>query len=116
MKNEQKTEALRQTLIEAFRNARKVVIGKRLFIGSTAEVEPRIERALARGQHVTEGGTIKWITFTVVFDGTRYGSAQYTWDASGNKVKVEKILVTDTKGEITKQSLGFIFKNFEEVV
>lgn len=102
-------------LVEAFKNARKVLIGGRLFIGSTAEVEPQIKAALERGEHVTENGIIKWIAFNTVFDSTKEGSARYTWDKTGNKVKVEKILCIDNKGERTRTSLGFTFKKYEDV-
>ena len=106
-------EQLRQELVEAFRAARKVRIGSELIIGTSAEVEPIIKKALARGETVHENGTAKWIDTVQVCNLSKDGSAMFTWDKSGNKVRAEKFLyIEDDNGVITSRSLGFVFENF----
>jgi hypothetical protein len=108
MQDREQREAAREKLIEAFRTARKVMCGDTLVIGSPAEVELEVKKALRRGVTVTENGVSRWISHNVIHDHTKSGSAAYTW--RGDKVKHEKVLVTKGKdGQIKTQTLGFCF-------
>jgi hypothetical protein len=95
---------------------RTVRIGDTLHvhIGEDAfeSLEAKIQRALRHGLTVEENGVSRWITDSPVFDSTKSGSAAYTW--KNDKIKVEHILVTKSKdGTITRQSAGFVWKNWE---
>jgi hypothetical protein len=102
----------RDELAKAFREARKVRIGGTLYVGNDAEVEPRVRRALAAGQTVTEGGMSSWVDEIQVFDPAKSGSAAYTW--SGDQVRVERFLVTKVlkTSAITRRHIGFAWRNF----
>lgn len=110
MQDREQREANRDKLIEAFRTARKVMCGETLVIGTDAEVEKFVKKALRRGETVTENGVSRWVSHNVVFESDKPGSHAYVWDKSGNKVKHEKVLCTKGKdGKITMKTVGFCF-------
>lgn len=113
--NERSSSKLREKLIEAFRDARKVRIGDKLVIGNTAEVDPLIKKALNRGQTVSEDGVTCHIEWCARIDTTKSASAQYTWDDSGNRVKADKILVIITGSNVTRKILATAFISFDNV-
>jgi len=115
-------DASHQALAEAFRTSvkRSIQIGDtlHLLIGAdTQEIdviaEKKIKAALATGQTVIENGVSTWIGTSEVLNQNKSGSAAYTWDKSGNKIKIEKFLVTKTAdGAVSRKSLGFAWRNF----
>jgi hypothetical protein len=110
MQDREQREAAKEKLIEAFRTARKVMCGSTLVIGTPAEVEVEVKKALRRGESVTENGVSRWISHQVVFKSGKSGSDAYVWDKTGNKVKHEKVLCTKTQdGRITTETIGFCF-------
>ena len=91
---------------------RRVQIGDTLhiFIGDDAvgTVDRKIRFALSRGKTVKECGIEQWITLLPLRDPSKIGSACYTWDKTGNKVKAEKIMVTKfPDGSIHRASVGY---------
>ena len=108
MQDRELREARREKLIEAIRKARKAQCGETLVIGTDAEVEKHIQKALRRGETVMENGVSRWISHNVVFDPSKSCSDAYTW--RGDKVKHEKVLCTKTQdGRITTETIGFCF-------
>lgn len=89
-----------------------------VYIGKGEEIEKAkasdIKKAHAKGESAIHDGIKTWITHNVIFDTSKEGSDAFTWDASGNKVKNERILVTvDAEGNRTEEMLGTVFKNYE---
>jgi len=89
-----------------------------VYLGNGEEIEKAktedIKKAHKKGQATITDGIKSWITHNVIYDASKEGSAAYTWDASGNKVKNKKILVTiDADGKRTEELLGTVFKNYE---
>ena len=90
---------------------RRVQIGDTLhiFIGEDAmdKVDRKIRWALNRGLTVKECGIEQWITKMPLRDPSKIGSACYTWDKAGDKVKAEKIMVTKfPDGSIHRANVG----------
>lgn len=115
MQDREKREAARDALIEAIRQARKVMIGETLFIGIGPEVDTAIKKGLRQGKTVTENGVSQWISLEVVFHSDKPGSHAYVWDKTGNKVKHNKVLVTKTlaTGEIKLKNVGTCFREWD---
>ncbi len=101
----QQTKAMR-TVIE---NTLAGAITRTVLIGETAHVfifiekeadhfAKRIERlamqAIDAEATVTEKGVSRWLVIAPLFDHTKEGSARYTWDTSGNRVRVERYIKT----------------------
>jgi DNA mismatch repair protein MutH len=111
-------EALKQMLADAPRRTVQIDSTVHLYLGAdtTGHVEQTIQKALAAGKTVTDNGTAQWIEhFPVALAGT--GSARYTWDKSGNRVKCERVLCTRTEsGEYTQKVLGFSYRDATEVL
>ena len=83
--------------------------------GSRDEFEKLIRKAMLKGG-VREDvdGTKSWFNMTPVIDLEKTGSAQMTWDASGNRVKHERILVVVAPdGSRTETVVGHSYRNFE---
>jgi hypothetical protein len=61
-----------------------------------------------------ENGTRVWVEDREIVDLTQKGSAQYTWDKAGNKVRCQRIRVTHDKGKPPSiEMLGFVYRKFE---
>jgi hypothetical protein len=64
-------------------------VGDTLFVyddETEQRVKERIEKRLARGESVLwSNGTREFIDYVAVCDTTKHGSAQYTWDKTGNR-------------------------------
>jgi hypothetical protein len=94
----------------------------RVWIGTPAELErmaPQIEkekqRALNKGDvEVEEAGVVQWTETSAVFDRTQSGSNAYLW--KGDKVKAERFLFTRKGGEVSKESLGFVWKDLLKIL
>ena len=91
---------------------RTVQIGGTVFISigasTFAALDAKIMRALRRGETVIENGITKWVEFFAVRDNTKDGTDAYTWHRDGNRVKVEKVLITKTHdNSITREHIGF---------
>lgn len=96
---------------------RKVQIGStlRVWVGTPEEIDrfapaitQEIEKGLNQGKTVREGQTSQWIAEVEVYDHSKSGSAAYVW--RGDKVKVERFLVTRTGDEVTRKSIGFAWR------
>ena len=74
-------------------------------------IEAKAKKAMARGATITwEDGRKEWIEAREKVDATKQGSAMYTWDKSGDKVKANVILKTkDKAGKITERKVGTKF-------
>jgi len=70
--------------------------------------------ALKKGHKVQwQDGSQQWQTTDFVLDTSKQGSAQFTWDKSGNKVKHNVFLVTKSPdGQVTKKFLKTSWKVF----
>lgn len=76
-------------------------------------IEAEIKRALNRGQTVEEDGIQQWIEEIEVRDSSKSGSEAYTWHPDGNRIWVEKKLVTKFKdGAIVRQPAGFVWRKW----
>jgi len=79
-----------------------------VFIGEDAKglVDKQVNRALKRGQTVTENGVSRWIESIVIFNAAKEASARYIWHSDGNRVKAEKFLFTKQGGKVNREKLG----------
>ena len=69
---------------------------------------------MKKGAVVTWNPNFKqWVDAEVIVDTSKEGSAQFTWDASGNRVKCNRFLVSLKDGEITKELINTCFRNFD---
>lgn len=90
-----------------------------IFVGAdtAGKIERTIKRALADGKTIIENGTSQWIEFWPVRDNTKSGTDAYTWQKGGNNVRTEKILFTkNPQNEVTKKSMGFVWKDALTVI
>lgn len=102
-----------KTTVKVFRdkeNTLTVAFGA----GVVAEAIEEGKQALKKGKKVEwNDGSQQWETTVAVFDSTKEGSAQYTWDKSGNKVKHEVFLVTKfPNGDVTKEFVRTSWRDF----
>jgi hypothetical protein len=81
-----------------------------------------VEETLAKGHSALKkglkvqwaDGRQQWETTMQVFDSSKEGSAQFTWDSSGDKVKHEVFLVTKfPNGDMTKEFVRNSWRLFE---
>lgn len=91
-----------------------VQVGETLFVfdhETKEKVAEQIEAELRKGKtRYNPDGSTEWISVSPICDHTKSGSAAYTWDRSGNRVKCERHRCFKTKdGEITKVLLGTTF-------
>ena len=82
--------------------------------GVAADTLDKGKRALKQGHRVQwADGSQQWQTTATVLDSSKQGSAQYTWDKSGNKVKHNVFLVTKLpNGDVTKDLVRTTWRNF----
>lgn len=75
------------------------------------EVQKEISRALARGLTVVEDGVSRWMR-TQEVPGLGYeGSDRYIWHPDGEKIRVERFIVTkQADGTMSERSIGFAWK------
>lgn len=114
--------AVSKEILEFFRRAgkRTVKIGDTLHMHVGEETFPalerKIERALARGEAVTEDGVSRWLEFFPVRLPGKTGTDAYVWK-DGNRVRVERYLVIKFPGgEVTKELVGLCWKDAIEVL
>jgi hypothetical protein len=83
-------------------------------VSITAQIHAKAERALMRGTQVTwEDGRMEWIEVHQRVDTKKTGSAQYTWDKTGEKVLADVYRVTKHKDEtFTKKKIGTRYATF----
>lgn len=73
----------------------------------------KADKAMLNGKTITwHDGRIEWIEDNVIVDMTKNGSDVYTWDASGNRVKYERVRYTKIDDEVTKETLRTVFKGW----
>ena len=85
------------------------VVEINLFTDETfAVVEAKAKKAMAKGATIQwEDGRKEWIAVSHKVDLTKRGSAMYTWDKAGDKVKGDVILKTqDKRGKSTERQIG----------
>lgn len=78
-------------------------------------------RALAKKALMHQGKVVvwedkrkQWVNTDCITDTTKEGSAVWTWDASGNRVKCERTLHTMHKdGTRTQEVIGTCWRNFD---
>lgn len=77
----------------------------------THMIEAATKKAMAKGATIQwADGRKEWIEVREQTDGTKRGSAMYTWDKSGNKVKANIIVKSkDKSGKITERQIGTKF-------
>jgi hypothetical protein len=115
------TSAAKSKMNAIFRTAvqRAIKVGDTLHIvigdtmaGVETIIEEKVKKALASGQTVVQDGVTTWVDYIEVVDRTKSGSDVYTW--KGDKVKVEKMIVTKSRdGSITRTSAGFSWRNLD---
>lgn len=114
-------EALKAQLAAAPRRA--ISIGDTMHIvlgtGCEAEVARLIKQGLARGDTVTEGNTSQWVDEEPIRDQARAAASgrasdAYTWSKDGNKIKVQRTLVTrdDKTGTISRRPAGTAWRTW----
>lgn len=104
----------------------RVRAGSTLYIfddASAEQVEQEIVKELRNGETIQRLGvdgierSREWIAEEVVFDSTKFGSDAYTWDRSGEQVKVRRFLCVQTgAGVCTRKELRPVYKSFSEAV
>lgn len=75
-------------------------------------VEKQAKAAMMRGETVVwEDGREQWVIFNEIIDLTKSGSARWTWDRKGGKVKANVILRTRLPGtkNIVDEKIGTKF-------
>ena len=76
-------------------------------------VAAHIKKELSRGYDVKYKGVTQFLEWDVIFDRSKKGSAAYTWDKSGEKVKHTVTLVSrDSDGNITREDKGTTWRKF----
>ena len=76
-------------------------------------VAAHIKKELSRGYDVKYKGVTQFLEWDVIFDRSKKGSAAYTWDKSGKKVKHTVTLVSrDSDGNITREDKGTTWRKF----
>jgi hypothetical protein len=80
----------------------------------TPDVERVRKKALNEGREVTENGISQWINEHAVFDPHKEGSAAYVWHDDGNRIRMERTLITrGADGKvISEKSLGFVWRKW----
>jgi|ETN02SMinimDraft_4_1059925.scaffolds.fasta_scaffold73674_1 hypothetical protein len=77
------------------------------------DVAAHIKKELSRGYDVKYKGVTQFLEWDVIFDRSKKGSAAYTWDKSGKKVKHTVTLVSrDSDGNITREDKGTTWRKF----
>ena len=92
-------------------------VGDTLFVFSEsakAEVEAQMEAKMRQGHaKYNQNGSREFIESNPIIDTTKSGSAAYTWDKTGNKVKHNRFRVKiDADRNITREFLGTSWKEF----
>lgn len=60
-------------------------------------------------------GPVQWYEDCAVMDTTKTGSAVYTWDKTGNRIKHDRVLVSrDQEGNLTRKKIGTVYKTYGE--
>ena len=73
----------------------------------------KADKAMLNGKTITwHDGRTEWIEDEIIFDPTKDGSYAFTWDASGNRVKYERVRYTKIGDEVTKETLRTVFKGW----
>jgi hypothetical protein len=106
-----------QILRDADKDA--VTIGDTLqvYVGTDAvntSMPADIRKGLNRGDVVKfSDGTKQFIDIDMIIDTSKTGSDAFTWNAAGDKVKHNRVLVTiDKDGNRSTKVLGSVFKKF----
>lgn len=79
------------------------------------EVEAAIHAAAKRGGGAFQigNGPVQWYEDLAVMDTTKTGSAVYTWDKTGDRVKHDRVLVSrDLEGNLTREKVGTVYKTY----
>lgn len=83
--------------------------------GTFPQIEKKAQKAMREGRAVTWNwphGPTQWFEDYEILDLDKSGSAIYTWDKSGNRVKCERYLITrDKDGEVTKEFTKHVYKS-----
>jgi len=99
---------------------RRVQVGETLHLYSEdreAEISRAVEAGLRRGDVVLwPDGRRQFVEVAAVVDTAKVGSAMYLWDATGNRVKCTRVLVTMRGGNVVeRQALRPVYRDFGEV-
>ncbi len=109
-------DKLKQLLAEAPKRAIQIDDRLFIFIATDAKAEAAIKRGLAQGKTIIENGVSRWVEWYPVRLPGQTGSAAYVWKG-GNHVKAEKLLFTkDATGNVKRESLGFAWREAQEVM
>lgn len=82
------------------------------------QFEAKVQAALKRGDTIVEGNTSRWIECVPLYDGTKQGSAVYTWHKDGNRIKNRRVLFTKVRGQdpkraiVTETPLGMVWRSY----
>lgn len=84
--------------------------------GAYPKIQKLAEKALIAGKMVQwdwPEGPVEWIVDEVEFDNSQDGSAAYTWDKSGNRVRFRRYRMTRIgTDKPTKTFVKTVFKRF----
>jgi len=110
----------KNTLREIFKGCRVITVEddakRQVCIVSPQEANALIQKALKQGKTVIENGVSSWLEEEPVCDFDKKNTDIYTWDKTGNKILVQKILHTkDKTGTITKKVLSSVWKSYTAV-
>lgn len=85
-----------------------------LVLGSPEEIERAKLKALNAGYTVRHRGSSYWLEEREVYDTSKEGSDCYTWDKSGNKIRVQRVIMAkDAEGNLRlDRSLGFVWRDY----
>lgn len=89
-------------------------IGDTLYVFDAASESKVRENIVPDGHAMQSNGQSEWIIDEPVVDVSKGGSAAYTWDRTGNKIKYSRIrCVKDSSGKVTRKFMRFVFKSYE---
>jgi len=83
---------------------------------SNKKADKLIEKALKAGDQVTENNITQWINSYPECDHSKSGADVYTWDKTGDRVKVNRVLVTVENGIRTEKNLRAVYRNFGDAI
>lgn len=84
-----------------------------LAIGAEAvkKVIAKAKRAMKTGSTITwEDGSEEWMHYEPVIDMEKLGSEQFTWDASGDRIKYTIVSYVKVNGSVTVTHSGTTFR------
>ena len=111
MKKESLREFIANTETEEIRIGSTIEI----YIGRNLEDQKQraINKGLAKGFTVIRGGVSRWHHWEAIVDLSKEASAQYQWDASGERVKGDLIEYTKTGDIVKKEVIKTTYRKYE---